>query len=103
MRLAVILLLAGCADVECGWVRVGEDSGDPGAGHCARLEVSGNARITKASEGGCSADGSTCVVLMPGESAAAWKPALESNETVMAASHEREALGTDGSCPLSCE
>jgi hypothetical protein len=100
----LVFLVTGCVvpEIECGLVRVGEPAPGPAPGDCERVTVTGDSRVTKATADGCAALDSTCVVLMPGESAVGWQPTLESNATVQA-ERESATLTTAGSCPLACK
>jgi hypothetical protein len=75
--------------------------GAPGAAECAKLIVFDDDRITKGDANGCTAEGSMCVVLMPGESAVAWRPELTAGG--VRASRETTLLTAHGGCPLWCE
>jgi hypothetical protein len=95
-------VIAGCADVECGLVRV-DEVGSPAKAECIRVEAFGDARVSKASEDGCVAKHSRCVVLMPGEAAACWEPAGLMNDPASRATRETALLTEFGFCPLFCE
>jgi hypothetical protein len=97
------LLVVGCAfpEIECGFARVGDPEPAAEAGSCKKLTTTGDSRVTKEDGDGCSATLSTCVVLMPGESAVGW---LEIDSTEAAhAERESAKLTTAGACPLTCE
>jgi hypothetical protein len=99
----LVLLVTGCAfpDIECGFARVGEPEPPAETGTCQKFTTTGDSRVTKADGDGCSATLSTCVVLMPGESAVGWL-ALDSTESAHA-ERESATLTTAGGCPLTCE
>jgi hypothetical protein len=100
----LVLLVTGCVvpEIECGLVRVGEPEPGPEPGNCKTVTVTGDSRVSKAADDACTALDSTCVVLMPGDSAVGWQPTLEGNETIRA-ERESAALTVAGRCPLACK
>lgn len=98
----LLLLLAGCADVECGLIRVDEVVAT-GKAECVRVEAFGGARVSNATEDGCAAEHSRCVVLMPGEVAACWEPAGLTSDPTARATRETRLITEFGICPLICE
>lgn len=106
LGIAFVLACGAVPNVDCGWMEQEDFDTTPApADKCVKITLGKGGHLSKAPTNGCEAENaSSCIILMPGESARAFTPATAE---WMAAGRlpgtRQNGAMTDGVCPLTCD